>query len=234
MRALLHTEFTALLARAGVSQAAFARLSGVTPRQVNKWARGHAAVPRWAPLLAIVVEETAPEALLLMLDDTQRSCHEVLGIPGDAEMATSRRAMLGSALPYHPDKGGLPEQMTLVSKAYAGVRPRPEVPPDLAGSRIRVAGSLRDVRFGSGLRPGAAEAGSSAVTCPWPATAAASSSIRTLSLCTSARSCPISPRPRPRLSNWARTASMARPSLCSSGPASGGAVWAAAGRELGC
>ena len=32
-RQLLHTEFAALLARAGVSQAAFARLSGYTPRQ---------------------------------------------------------------------------------------------------------------------------------------------------------------------------------------------------------
>jgi len=132
-----------------VGQATFSQLSGVTPRQVNKWARGHAAVPRWAALLAIVVEETAPEALLLMLDDTQRSCHEVLGVPGGAEMATIRWAMLGSALPYHPDKGGQPEQMTLVSKAYAGVRPRPEVPPGLAGSRTRIAGSLRDVRFGS-------------------------------------------------------------------------------------
>lgn len=89
-----------------MGQATFAQLSGVTPRQVNKWARAHAAGPRWAALLVIVVEETAPEALLLMLDDTQRSCHEVLGVPGGAEMATSRRAMLGSALPYHPDKGG--------------------------------------------------------------------------------------------------------------------------------
>jgi hypothetical protein len=33
MRALLHTEFDALLARAGVSQANFARLTGVTARQ---------------------------------------------------------------------------------------------------------------------------------------------------------------------------------------------------------
>ena len=30
MRALLHTEFAALLARAGVGQAAFARMSGYT------------------------------------------------------------------------------------------------------------------------------------------------------------------------------------------------------------
>ncbi len=35
MRALLYTEFVVLLARAGVSQAEFARLTGVTSRQVN-------------------------------------------------------------------------------------------------------------------------------------------------------------------------------------------------------
>ena len=45
MRTLLHTEFAVLLARADVRQAAFARLTGVTPRQVNNWARGRAAVP---------------------------------------------------------------------------------------------------------------------------------------------------------------------------------------------
>jgi hypothetical protein len=39
MQALTHTEFAALLARAGVSQAAFARLAGLSPRQVNNWAR---------------------------------------------------------------------------------------------------------------------------------------------------------------------------------------------------
>jgi transcriptional regulator with XRE-family HTH domain len=44
MRPLLHTEFAALLARAGVSQAAFARLSGYTPRQLNNWCRGKALV----------------------------------------------------------------------------------------------------------------------------------------------------------------------------------------------
>jgi hypothetical protein len=37
---------TALLGRAEVSQAGFARLAGVTPRQVNNWCRGRAAVPR--------------------------------------------------------------------------------------------------------------------------------------------------------------------------------------------
>ncbi len=36
MRALLHTEFGALPTCADVGQAAFAWLSGVAPRQVNK------------------------------------------------------------------------------------------------------------------------------------------------------------------------------------------------------
>jgi DNA-binding transcriptional regulator YiaG len=49
MRALLHTEFDSLLARAGASQASFARLTGVTARQVNNWARGRALVLNGPP-----------------------------------------------------------------------------------------------------------------------------------------------------------------------------------------
>ncbi len=86
----MHTEFAALLARAGVSQAAFARLAGVTPRQVNNWSRGRDAVPRWAALLAVVLEDTTPEALLLVLEDTQLTCYQVLGVPYRADMATIR------------------------------------------------------------------------------------------------------------------------------------------------
>jgi len=62
VRALLHTEFAPLLARADVSQAAFARVSGYTPRQVNNWARGRAAAPSWAISLAAVLQQTSPEA----------------------------------------------------------------------------------------------------------------------------------------------------------------------------
>ena len=58
-RALLYTEFTALLARADVTQAGFARLAGLTPRQVNNWARGRAAVPQWAEAAKV------PPALLV-------------------------------------------------------------------------------------------------------------------------------------------------------------------------
>ena len=119
MRALLHTEFGALLARAAVSQAGFARLAGVTPRQVNNWARGHAAVPRWAAMLAITLEQLSPDALDILLEEARFSCHEVLGIPANADAGAIRAAMTRLALIYHPDRGGAPEQMVAVSAAYA-------------------------------------------------------------------------------------------------------------------
>jgi transcriptional regulator with XRE-family HTH domain len=70
MRTLPHTAFAALLAHAGVSQAAFARLAGLTPRQVNNGACGRAAVPVWAGLLAVVLHDHSPEALTIMFEET--------------------------------------------------------------------------------------------------------------------------------------------------------------------
>ena len=64
----MHTEFVALLARAGVTQAAFARLAGVTARQVNNWVRGRAAVPQWASLLAIAILDLSTEELATRLE----------------------------------------------------------------------------------------------------------------------------------------------------------------------
>ena len=58
-----------LLDRAGVRQAAFARLAGVTPRQVNNWCRGRAQAPRWALVLAAILAERSPEELALTLDE---------------------------------------------------------------------------------------------------------------------------------------------------------------------
>ena len=69
MRTLQHTEFVALLASAGVSQAGFARLSGVSARQVNKWCRGRATLPRWAGLLALALRELSAETLTIMLEE---------------------------------------------------------------------------------------------------------------------------------------------------------------------
>jgi transcriptional regulator with XRE-family HTH domain len=119
MRTLVHTEFAALLARADVRQAAFARLTGVTPRQVNNWCRGRAAVPRWAALLAIVLDDTTQDALTIMAEETAFGWHEILGVAGTPDAAEARPAMTGLARRYHPDKGGQPAQMTRINAAYA-------------------------------------------------------------------------------------------------------------------
>ena len=66
------TEFAALLARADVSQAAFARLAGMTPRQVINWARGRATVPRWAVLLAVLLQDHSPQALTIALEEARQ------------------------------------------------------------------------------------------------------------------------------------------------------------------
>lgn len=69
MEPISGSAFTAMLSQADVSQAGFARLSGVSPRQVNKWCRGRAAVPRWAALLALALRELSAEALMIQLDE---------------------------------------------------------------------------------------------------------------------------------------------------------------------
>ena len=122
MRALLHTEFDALLARTGASQASFARLTGVTARQVNNWARGRALVPQWAALLAAALQDFSPEVLTISLEEVSFSWHEILGVPPNADTAAARRPMTQLARRYHPDKGGRPEQMTRINAAYEKAR----------------------------------------------------------------------------------------------------------------
>src|SRR6266700_574339 len=100
MRALLNTEFAALLARAGVSQASFARLTGVTARQINNWARGRALVPQWAALLAVLLQDSSLEALTIALEEAAFSWHEILGVSPSADIAAARRAMTRLALCY--------------------------------------------------------------------------------------------------------------------------------------
>jgi transcriptional regulator with XRE-family HTH domain len=128
MRPLLHTEFAALLARAGVSQAAFARLSGITPRQINNWCRGRAAVPAWAAALGAVLDEHSPDAIDMMIEDATFSWHETLGVPPTADAAAVRRAMTRLAHAYHPDKGGTQQQMTRINAAYEQARTNQENP----------------------------------------------------------------------------------------------------------
>ena len=65
-------QFVALLSHADSSQAAFARLAGVTPRQVNNWCRDRAAVPAWAALLALILQHHSPAALAIMAEEALR------------------------------------------------------------------------------------------------------------------------------------------------------------------
>ena len=122
MRQLMHTEFAALLARAGITQAAFARLAGITARQVNNWARGRAAVPQWAALLAIALLDLSAEELAIRLEEVPFSWSEVLGLSAAADTATIRRAWTALARRYHPDMGGRPEPMVRVNAAYEEAR----------------------------------------------------------------------------------------------------------------
>jgi len=133
MRALLHTEFVALLARADISQASLARLAGISARQVNNWCRGRATVPRWAAVLAILLEDNPPESLEMLIEEVQFSWHETLGIPPSADAATARSALTKLALIYHPDQGGAQAQMTRINAAYARANPK-DNQPDLRGS----------------------------------------------------------------------------------------------------
>ena len=121
MRALLHTEFAALLARADVSQAAFARLSGYTTRQVNNWCRARAAVPPWAAALAVLLRDASPEAIQILLEEVQFNWHETPGVPPNADAGTIRRAWARLAHAHHPDKGGTQEQMVRLNSAYERV-----------------------------------------------------------------------------------------------------------------
>jgi hypothetical protein len=47
----------------------FARLAGVSPRQVNNWCRNRAKVPRWATLLAVVLRQHSVEALTINAEE---------------------------------------------------------------------------------------------------------------------------------------------------------------------
>ena len=99
MRALLGTEFAALLARADVSQATFARTTGYTTRQVNNWCRARAAVPPWAASLAILMQGASPVAIQIRLEELAFHWHETLGVPPNADAGTVRRAMASSHSP---------------------------------------------------------------------------------------------------------------------------------------
>ena len=69
METLSGAAFEAILNQAGLNQAEFGRITGITARQVNNWCRERAAVPRWAALLAIAVRELSVEALSILVEE---------------------------------------------------------------------------------------------------------------------------------------------------------------------
>jgi len=68
METISGSALTALLRQADVSQAGFARLSGVTAHQVNNWCGDRATVPRWATMLTLALRELSAEALTILHD----------------------------------------------------------------------------------------------------------------------------------------------------------------------
>jgi DnaJ-domain-containing protein 1 len=88
MRALLGTEFAALLARA--------------------------AVPPWA----CSCRTASPAAIQILLEEVHFSWHETLGVPPNADAGTIRRAWARLAHAHHPDKGGTQEQKGRLNAAY--------------------------------------------------------------------------------------------------------------------
>ncbi len=92
MRALLHTAFAALHARAGVSQATFGRIrrhaspgQQLMPRTRRSAALGDRACRGPARHL--------PEAIRILLEETAFAWHETLGVPSNADTAALRLAM---------------------------------------------------------------------------------------------------------------------------------------------
>jgi transcriptional regulator with XRE-family HTH domain len=65
----LNPPLAAWLTAADCSQARFARLTGLTPRQVNAWCRGHAHTPRWALLIAALLRHHSPDAMAIALEE---------------------------------------------------------------------------------------------------------------------------------------------------------------------
>ena len=115
----LHTEFAALLVltRANLSQAAFARIAGYTPRQVNNWARRSHSSTALGDRSRRGPAGDLAEAIQIRLEDIAFTWHKALGVPPKADAAALRPAMARLALIYHTDQGGQPDLMRRVNAA---------------------------------------------------------------------------------------------------------------------
>jgi DnaJ-domain-containing protein 1 len=72
---------------------------------------------------AVLMRDTSPEAIELLLAELAFHWHETLGLPPNADPATIRRAWARLARAYQPDTGGTQEQMARINAAYECARP---------------------------------------------------------------------------------------------------------------
>lgn len=122
---MTHSEFTTLLARAGITQASFARLCGVTARGVNNWCAGRKPPPLWAVALAVALTHINARTMRSAIQGLRFAWHETLGVAPDATMAEIKRARANLAKRHHPDMGGDVSTMQRVNAAHdTGLRLR--------------------------------------------------------------------------------------------------------------
>ena len=126
MRRFLHTEFKALLRRAGLNQSEFARLTETSQKQVSFWCTGRAEPPQAMLVLATVLATLPPE---ISWDDvvewpemTEFSWSETLGVSDDADLKSANTAWRTLSKKYHPDRGGSTEKMIRVNAAYKAAK----------------------------------------------------------------------------------------------------------------
>src|SRR3712207_5587459 len=97
---IVHTEFAAQIRRAGITQATFARLCGVTTTAVSYWCTGLRPVPQWARALCTALDVFAPDELLVM---PELDWFEVLGVHPRCSLREATAAHNRLVKRYHPD-----------------------------------------------------------------------------------------------------------------------------------
>ena len=112
---IVHTEFAAQIRRAGITQAAFAQLCGVTTTAVSYWCTGRRQVPQWARALCAALEVLEPDELLA---PPELEWFEILGVDPDCSMREVTTARNQLVKRYHPDVGGSDDAMARINAAF--------------------------------------------------------------------------------------------------------------------